>query len=306
VGLSLHDADDFCAATQGFDVEFQQLDHGNLRADLSYFASADCNVQRLKLSRRFHQQGSAPGDMITFGLPDIRTLTNWRGSALESPSLLNFNRPSGYESVSEIGFSAYTFAVSERLLYKELDALGSSIGASNISASDDWHISDASIRGNLQAIGDQLVSDGSVTQGNAEKLTELQSSLAHNLARVISADETINLRANARQKDRAIGRAMELIMGSNDPVTISDLKAYSGVCWRTLDRAFMDRFGIGPKQYIMAVRLSAARRELQSAAQRQKVTDIATEWGFTHMGRFSSNYKRMFGELPSATRNRPR
>jgi len=299
--LSFHDADAFCAATQGFDVEFRQLDRGTLNADLSYFAAMDCSVQRLKLSRRFHQQGSAPADMITFGLPDVRALKNWRGGPLEAPSLLNFFRPSGYDSVSEIGFSGYTFAVSERLLEKELDALGSAMSASNIWASGDWRLPDATMRKRLQAVGDRLVSDGSITQGDPAKLAGLQSSLAHTLARVIAADETINLRANARQRDRAVGRALELIFGSSDPITVSELQAYSGVCWRTLDRAFKDRFGIGPKQYIAAVRLAAVRKKLRSASPHQTVTDIASEWGFNHMGRFSSNYRRMFGELPSRT-----
>ncbi len=32
------------------------------------------------------------------------------------------------------------------------------------------------------------------------------------------------------------------------------------------------------------------------------VTDVAFKWGFTHLGRFSQEYKRRYGELPSSTR----
>lgn len=31
------------------------------------------------------------------------------------------------------------------------------------------------------------------------------------------------------------------------------------------------------------------------------VTDIALKWGFAHLGRFAIEYKRAFGESPSAT-----
>jgi len=88
VNFSHHDVDEFCASTQGFDVEFRQLDHGHLLADLAFFTSPDCNVQHIRLSRRFHQAGSTPEDMITFGLPDVRTLKSWRGRSL-------YNRRSG-------------------------------------------------------------------------------------------------------------------------------------------------------------------------------------------------------------------
>jgi hypothetical protein len=32
--------------------------------------------------------------------------------------------------------------------------------------------------------------------------------------------------------------------------------------------------------------------------------DVANRWGFWHMGQFAADYKRQFGELPSATLKR--
>ncbi len=102
-------------------------------------------------------------------------------------------------------------------------------------------------------------------------------------------------------KIRAIGKSLDLIFARSDPISISDLHIHSGVCWRTLDRAFKERFGMGPKQYIVAVRLAAVRTALQLAPPHKTITEIASEWGFGHLGRFSASYNKMFGELPSQT-----
>ncbi|MFP5456117.1 MAG: helix-turn-helix domain-containing protein, partial [Alphaproteobacteria bacterium] len=34
------------------------------------------------------------------------------------------------------------------------------------------------------------------------------------------------------------------------------------------------------------------------------VSELALEWGFTHLGRFSAEYRRRFQELPSETLRR--
>ncbi len=55
-------------------------------------------------------------------------------------------------------------------------------------------------------------------------------------------------------------------------------------------------------KYLLAVRLDAVRRELLRRRNRG-VTDIATNWGFSHLGRFSATYRQYFGTLPSDDAN---
>ena len=48
-----------------------------------------------------------------------------------------------------------------------------------------------------------------------------------------------------------------------DAVTIGEICAATGVSWRTLDRAFMERFGIGPNvTWQLNVRMRLFRRNL--------------------------------------------
>ena len=58
---------------------------------------------------------------------------------------------------------------------------------------------------------------------------------------------------------------------------------------------------MGPKQYLMRRRMHLVRRALLSAVTETTVTEIATRFGFWHLGRFSGCYQTIFGEFPSAT-----
>jgi AraC family ethanolamine operon transcriptional activator len=72
-----------------------------------------------------------------------------------------------------------------------------------------------------------------------------------------------------------------------------------GASRRKLNYCFQDVLGTSPVKYLRAVRLNGVRRELRSGTA--AVQDVAARWGFWHLGQFSLDYKRQFGELPSAT-----
>lgn len=79
------------------------------------------------------------------------------------------------------------------------------------------------------------------------------------------------------------------------------LVALSGVSTSSLYDAFLRRRGTSPMRLLREVRLDRVREDLLSARSGETVTQIATRWGFTHLARFSAQYRTRFGELPSET-----
>jgi len=87
-----------------------------------------------------------------------------------------------------------------------------------------------------------------------------------------------------------------------EPVRMQDLSRATGVGVRTLQRCFRQRFGVSVTSYLKAVRLDAAYRELIVAhPSRDTVTAIALRNGCRHVGRFSSEFRERFGQLPRET-----
>lgn len=91
-----------------------------------------------------------------------------------------------------------------------------------------------------------------------------------------------------------------------EPITMADLVRAAGVPARTLHRHFVAFLGAPPLAYLRRLRLASAREALLAARNGTSVTEIAARTGCAHQGRFAVEYRRCFGEAPSATLARAR
>lgn len=117
-----------------------------------------------------------------------------------------------------------------------------------------------------------------------------------------------NYSETLRQEDkrlapRHVKQVEEYIDAHADmPLTPAQLAALANVSLRTLYAGFHDFRRQSPMEYLRQVRLQRVRQDLLEDNGGASITDIAMRWGFTHMGRFSLNYRQVFGESPSDTR----
>jgi AraC family ethanolamine operon transcriptional activator len=87
--------------------------------------------------------------------------------------------------------------------------------------------------------------------------------------------------------------------------TVVDLCEALGISERTLRYAFQEYVGLSPVAYLRMCRLNKVRAVLAASdPAKTTVTQVAMRHGFLHLGRFSGDYRRMFGETPSATLGR--
>ena len=92
----------------------------------------------------------------------------------------------------------------------------------------------------------------------------------------------------------------------SESIQLELLAQISGARPRTLETHFKMFLGTTPLGWVRQMRLAQARQELLHGGPQATVTKVALANGFSQLGRFSGQYRKAFGELPSATIQRKR
>jgi transcriptional regulator GlxA family with amidase domain len=91
---------------------------------------------------------------------------------------------------------------------------------------------------------------------------------------------------------------------ASEPVSAADIARAASTGVRSLQRAFRAHLEMTPLEYLRCVRLDRAHRDLVTIAEGRAegtVAEVATRWGFMHLGRFSGQYRKTYGRTPVET-----
>ncbi len=292
-----HDADEHAALLTGWEQHYDQLSGGRFTGELAELHLPQMQVFRERMSRAVRQSCTVWSDALWLGLPE-------RGSTSEATAPTRIDgrvnlaqhimvRPGDapFELITPDDHSIYGIVVRQDAVLE---------AASRVGAHIDW----AALAGAHQL----QVPDATRAQGEAL----LQAALAHTLQAEL-IDLVLRLldqgqvdhsaRQSLAKRQQVVARARAHVLDHPDQaVTVPELCEQLHVSRRTLQYCFEDVLGLSPLQYLRAIRLNGVRRQLrQAAAQGQSVQDVAVHWGFWHFSQFATDYRKLFGEAPSAT-----
>jgi AraC-like DNA-binding protein len=249
-----------------------------------------------RFERAYHQRGFAPRGFLSFGIP-LNGSLDWNRQQVDVPRILSFNGDSGFDGVSPDGFRGLTLSVAQSWLQATSASFGMPVSEQLVDSRAGYVLAPSTASSELTARLRRLLASGA---GHFDSHQE--SELALQLIVAALGDSGCDDKSTFNQRARAIDLAINFIEDHRgDAIRVSEICRETGVPWRTLDRAFRERFGMGPKAYLMRRRLGGVREALATGPNDLRIADVANAWGFWHMGQFARDYKRLFGELPSET-----
>jgi AraC-like DNA-binding protein len=304
---SFSDFDALAVAARGWGLDWIQLDRGPLRARFQQVQTPSALLSRFQFNRKFHQMGTVPPGMRTYGMIAPRSpRVEWRGSEGSPNHMVAFPNNDEFEFISHPGFNGDTLSLPEERLHRIAATLDRRHRLEGLPRSQALIECDpARIRAFRRRLTElhflaetateRTLDDSIIADAEFQAIAALVAALSSGRGRDDRRSEPV-------VRTRALRLALDYIEAhSFKPPTVEQICRASGASWRTLDYAFRDRFDLTPKQYLQAVRLQRVRRDLLRKSPDSSISDIAANWGFWHMGQFAAIYRRQFGELPSET-----
>jgi AraC family ethanolamine operon transcriptional activator len=305
--ILLTDIDEFNAAPSVWDIECRQLDKRPLEARLARYATPNLFVGRAGFNQAIHQHGAAPSGMRTFAFEESGiSRLHWCGQVVGPCSLLSFPDNNEYESLTPARFSVCTVSVNAERLAAVANAMGCPDALGSHGCGE---VAKVAKPGQLRAFGELLCSsfawvrDGGIIDGAPGAVRQLESEIIEELVLLLASRCSRRPIAPPCGQSRALRQAIAYIFAhARESITVAQVCTAAGVSWRTLNRVFRNQLGVTPKTCIKAARLYGVRRALlKESSASGRVSAIAGQWGFWHLGDFARDYRKQFGELPSQT-----
>lgn len=300
-GSASFDPNDHARLLSGWDFKYEQISHGEFRGRVDEFESDEVQVIRDRSNRVMVKKGVAIKDTIAFCLTlqkhgDVYC----SGHLIEQPCLMVAHS----EKIPDLKVPEI---VDILLITVKANALQDTLERQGVKFYAECdpqciYLQNHSVLDEIKSIWNYLSvatpsSDYETQQRSRQTISD---SFVEILIDLMSSVEPYKLTSTLQKRvvDKACAYAMENL---DESFSIPNLCSAIGVSRRKLQYCFQDTLGINAIAYFRALKLNAVRRALQERGNFQTIQNLAEHWGFWHMGRFSSEYKAMFGERPSDT-----
>lgn len=310
-----HDVDEHATHISAWQQEYDQLSHGRFDGAVRelWIDAPQLQVFHEQTVQQTSQRCLPWPGSVWFGVPDGQNVEPLHFSGrLQAMArervVLTARADDGFVLCTPQNFGIYGVVVDEAWLGEQLHRLG-------LQASAYRAVGTASTRASAlpphrhvalcQTIESMLLlgASGEAQQNWGRAALRTMTDQLIGLLGCSVQDDTSAAKLQGSQRRLAeVMTARSLVANPlNHAMSVEDLCAELHLTPRTLQNHFLSVVGESPAEFLRAVRLNACRRKLRSATCSATVQDVAAQWGFFHMGRFSHTYKSMFGELPSRT-----
>ena len=291
------DYDEFGTMLEGAArVDQKLLESGSFNGAVSILSTANVVITNFDINKKVLQSGTSMPGYITFTIWEPNVLFSWRKREMKK-GMIGILWKKEHQSVTGSGIKGLPIAIEEEYFTKLCHNKGYPELVNKLLTSEVLYV----FENQLDKIRRLVI-----------RITEnknLSDQLVYNLIEQELLDLLIRCIAVTLPEIKESDLTYPKFAGIIDYIheNLSNLSSVQQICEntqvseRTVRRLIRKKYNISPKYFLDNLRLNEVRKGLKKDADQSYVFQIASEYNFWHMGQFSRDYKRLFGELPSET-----
>ena len=286
------------------DRAMSQMAPGTDVTRVQRFLTSNVGYINYRYGVTYDQHTRVRSGFIGFGLMDESSPDTWTYDRLiPNDSIFVFPHDYSLKAALPAGFSAHSLIFNEDFMVNLVENVHRRPLSALLPAAG-MHRSDPIKLGELRA---ELQKWRQMAIYQADTRSAIVSRREESLALAVIDTLTDNApfeKEALRSSDRSITKALEIIHSSEmENISAVKLSGYTECSQRTLEKAFLKRFGVTTKKYIKCLRLAQVHRGLRDFDRQDcdSIIELAGIHGFWHMGQFAKDYRQFYGELPSET-----
>lgn len=294
------------------DAEVVQLEAGPAQISEQFFLLDDVALIHYGSNKALFDHYCFPDDYVLFGLtpPHGYAQCTWCGIEVAPDSIGIAHPGREYSGYNPSGYQLVDILVSEQWVLQHCEIDEQKWRASRIPEQAIFPLSSQralQFRNSLynlinhQATLDALGKNHELSILFREWLLDELQAILSNCFKVLPA------KVNPKARHDIFQQAIRQIdTQTKEPLSTQILARRMGVSSRVLQYAFQEHLQVSPLQYILHKKLHEVKDALSlgRTSETSSVAQFATLYYLSHLGRFSVNYKKLFGESPSETLNK--
>ncbi len=300
------DIDEQAAGLRDWNQVYEQMTPGRFVGGLHEMCFAGIQLFHESTSQAVHEAGAPWTGSRAIGVPvRMDGVGRFRGEPVDADALVTLGAGDELDFYTPRGFEIFGLVVDQQALEAharqvEHRDLAAAVAVKGVLQPGAERVSELR---RLLSSAMQSLDVNPVALQHRQTQRVLAQSMLGAVVTVVAGDEAAPRCPAACAGRGGVVDAAKAFMRSRiaEPITVADLCRELGVSRRTLQYCFQQVLGINPVAFLRAMRLNGVRRDLKAARPADTVQDVAARWGFWHLGHFVTDYKRMFGELPSET-----
>lgn len=304
--VEARDAEAHAANLSKWDQLYDQLSPGSFHGKVTELWLPQSQVFVETANQSLRQSCAAWHDSIWFGIPAPGAgLMSWGGHELAANAVCVREGGAEFELLTAPDFNLFGVVVQREAFGAYLDATG------RHSLDDLLHKRDlltlpTSLKSDICRNLADILADANhyFTAASAADGVMLQGRIFASLATLLGAG-TVDAglsRRDSRQRYRhplLDSLRADILDHPEEHLSIEALCERFHLSRRALQNYFEEATGLAPLNYMRTLRLNAVHRALLNGEA--SVSEVASTWGFNHLGKFAHQYQELFGELPSQT-----